>query len=91
METNIIKVQYEEEYNFGIFSKKEYSYYTNQNLKIGDLVEAPTLNGISIARVSNINIPEEEIETFKDKMRTISKKINRDRYLKFKEIQEDAA
>jgi len=91
MQTNIIKVQYQEEDNFGIFCNKEYSYYTDKELNIGDYVEAPTQFGTNIAKVSSIDVPEEEIQSFKDKMRTITKKINRDRYLNFREIQEEVA
>lgn len=91
METNIISVKYESEYVPRTFVGKLYSYYTNTKLKVGDIVEVPTCYGLNIAIVSKINIPEEEIRDIKPYMKTVTRKINRDRYLNFAEIQEDAA
>jgi hypothetical protein len=91
MGTNIIAVKYESKFNPRTFEGKSYSYFTNIQLENGDIVEAPTKYGLSIARVSRINIPEEEIENIKPYMKTITKKINRDRFLKFAEIQEEVA
>ena len=91
METNIISVKYEDKYEPRTFGGKSYSYFTTKNLKIGDIVEAPTQYGTSIARVSRINISQEEIQEIKPYMKTVTKKINRDRYLNFNEILEDVA
>ena len=66
-------------------------YYTDKNLLVGDLVEAPTKYGHKIAKVTKINIAEEEIQNIKPFMRKITKKINKDRYLNFAEILEDVA
>ena len=55
------------------------------------IVEAPTQYGTSIARISRINIPYEEIQQIKPYMKIITKKINRDRYLNFAEILEEIA
>lgn len=91
METNIISVKYESEYIPRTFVGKSYSYYTNIKLEVGDIVEVPTCYGPKIARVSKINIPEEEIKDIKPYMKTVIRKINRDRYLDFAEIKEDVA
>lgn len=91
MKTNIIAVKYENQFIPRTFGGKSYSYFTNKELNVGDIVEAPTKYGVSIARVSRINISEEEIKDIKPYMKTITKKINRDRFLKFAEIQEEAA
>jgi hypothetical protein len=91
METNIIGVKYEDRFNPRTFGGKSYSYFTNKPVKVGDIVEAPTQYGTSIARVSRVNVPEDEIKEIKPYMKTITKKINRDRYLKFAEILEDVA
>lgn len=91
MQTNIIAVKYENQFVPRTFGGKSYSYFTNKELKEGDIVEAPTKYGISIARVSRINVSEEEIKDIKPYMKTITRKINRDRFLKFAEIQEEAA
>ena len=64
---------------------------TNKILNIGDLVEAPTKYGTKIAKVTRINVPENEIINIKPYMKTITRKINRNRYINFYEIQEDAA
>lgn len=91
METNIVSVKYESEYNPRTFVGKSYSYYTNTKLKVGDLVIVPTAFGDKIARVSIINIPEDEIREIKPYMKTVTRKINRARYLDFAEIKEDVA
>ena len=65
--------------------------YTNKILNIGDLVETPTKYGTKIAKVTRINVPENEIINSKPYMKTITRKINRNRYINFYEIQEDAA
>ena len=91
METNIIKVKYEDDLCHRNFNGKEYSYYTNKSLNIGDLVEAPTKYGNKIAKVVETNVPENEIKYIKPYMKTITLKIDRNRYIDFYEIQEDAA
>lgn len=91
MNTNIIAVKYENTFNPRTFSGKSYSYFTNLDLSIGDIVQAPTKYGSSIARVTRINILEEEIEDIKPYMKSITLKLNRDRYLNFAEILEDVA
>jgi len=91
MKSNIISVKYEDNFYPNTFSGKSYAYYTNIDLNIGDIVEAPSQYGENIAIVSEINISPEEIENIKPYMKTITKKINRDRYLNFNEILEDVA
>lgn len=91
MNTNIIAVKYEDKFIPRTFGGKSYSYFTILELNEGDIVKAPTQYGISTARVSRINIPEEEIKDIKPYMKTITQKINRDRYLKFAEILEEVA
>ena len=91
MNTNIIAVKYEDKFIPRTFGGKSYSYFTIIKLNEGDIVKAPTQNGTSIARVSRVNIPEDEIKDIKPYMKTITKKINRDRYLKFAEIKEEVA
>ena len=91
METNIILVKYESEYNPRTFVGKAYSYYTDIKLEVGDIVEVPTCYGLNIARVSKINIPEDEIEKIKPYMKKVTRKIDKNRYLNFAEIQEEVA
>lgn len=91
METNIISVKYEDNYNPKTFGGKAYSYYTNKKVKVGDLVIAPTAYGEKIARVSEINIPEYRIEMIKPYLKTITQKIDKEIYLQTEKIQEKAA
>ena len=91
MNTNIVSVKYEDSYIPRSFSGKSYSYYTDKDLKVGDLVEAPTKYGNNIAIVTEINILEEKIQQIKPYMKTISRRINKERYIKFAEILEEIA
>lgn len=91
METNIISVKYEDRYEPKTFGGKAYSYYTNTDVNIGDLVIAPTSYGEKIARVSEINIPEAKVEDIKSNLKLIMGKINKERYLKANEILREAA
>lgn len=85
MKTNIISVKYEDEYNPKTFCGKSYSYYTAINLRVGDIVIAPTAYGNKIARVSEINIPEYRVEMIKSILRTIEQKIDKAKYLQTNE------
>lgn len=86
-----IYVKYEDEHWPRTFGGKEYSYYTDLQLEVGDLVEAPTKYGTSIAKVTRINIPEEEIKDIIPYIKNITKKINKERFIYYSEIVEDAA
>lgn len=78
---NIVNVKYEDQYNEKIFSGKEYSYFAEIKLSVGDIVEVPTQYGLKTARVSKINIPEEKIINIKPYMRVITRKIDKKKYL----------
>lgn len=91
MKTNIIAVKYEDNQNPKTFNGKKYSYYTDIDLKVGDIVEAPTKYGKSYARVSEINIPEEKIQDIKPYMKSITRKLNRDLFFYDLYITEEAA
>ena len=90
METNIIMVKYEDNFCPRVFQGKEYSYYTNKKLSVGDIIEAPTKYGLKVVSVTRINVPEVEIEKIKPYMKTIARQIDRDRYINFAEIKEVA-
>jgi len=91
MKTNIINVNYESNFAPKIFEGKSYSYYSNANVNIGDLVIAPTAYGEKIARVSEINIPEEKIQSIKPYLKTIKLKIDKAKYLQSDQVLEEAA
>lgn len=91
METNIVSVKYEDKYIPKTFSGKAYSYITAIKLEVGDLVVAPTSYGEQIARVSEINIPEYKVESFKASLKLITDKIDKNMYLKSNQILKQAA
>ena len=86
-----IYVKYEDENNRGVFTGKSYSYYTNLDLNVGDLVEAPTKFGTSIARVSEIDVPEERVKDIIPLMKEITRKIDKKRFLDFAEVLDEAS
>jgi len=65
--TNIVKVRYGSDPKVG----REYSYYTEDVLVIGDRVNVPTKNGTMKAIVTGINVQEYEIAAFKESVKTI--------------------
>ena len=90
MKTNIVMVKYEDNFCPRVFQGKEYSYYTDQELSIGNLAEVPTKYGLKIAMITKIDVPETEIEKIKPYMKTIIRQIDRDRYINFAEVEEVA-
>ena len=78
---NIVGVKYEDKFEKKTFSGREYSYYSDIDLEIGDIVEVPTRYGKSIAQVTRTNIDEKEIEKIKDYMKIIEKKIDKEQFL----------
>ncbi len=66
----IVKVQYLNPVTNQFFSR-EYSYFSEDTLQVGDIVTVPVKDGTGKAKVSVVNVPESEIEAFKDKMKTI--------------------
>lgn len=91
METNIVSVKYEDKYIPKTFSGKAYSYITAIKLEVGDIVVAPTSYGEQIARVSEINIPEYKVESFKTSLKLITDKIDKNMYLKSNQILKEVA
>ena len=55
-------------------SKREYTYYTDTLLEDGDLVNCPTVHGDVVGLVTVLDVPEDKIEGFKDKVKTITHK-----------------
>lgn len=64
----IVKVKYR---NNGEFNGREYSYFSEDTLKVGDIVFVPVKTGFNTAQVSAIDVPESEILPFKDAVKTI--------------------
>jgi len=66
--TNIIKVRF---FKGGTPAGKEYSYYTPEQVDIGDIVDVGTRNGTARATVTAVDVPEAEIAAFKPAVKTI--------------------
>lgn len=74
----IVKVRYYME-ALNQYSNREYSYYSEDTLAVGDLVNVPTRDTIVRAQVSAVDVPEAEVAAFKDKLKVIpagTKKVN---------------
>jgi len=71
MDTNIVKVKYYSE-TTGELSGREYSYRVTDEVKVGDHVMVP-VRGDSQAKavITAVDVPEEEIKAFADKVKTI--------------------
>ena len=91
MGTSIVSVKYEDKYSPKTFSGRAYSYITAIPLEVGDLVVAPTAYGEKIARVSQINIPEFQVEFMKANLKLITEKIDKQKYLQEDKISKEAA
>lgn len=72
MKTNVIKLKF---VRAGQPSGREYTYFSNTDVAVGDLVEMNGKTGISQGVVTQINVPEEEIAPFKDIAKTIIGKV----------------
>ena len=68
MKTNVIKLRFVRQ---GEPSGREYTYFTNVDVAVGDLVDIDGRSGLSQGVVTAINVPEKEIEPFKDVAKTI--------------------
>lgn len=66
--TNIIKVRFARN---GHAYGHEYTYYTPESVGIGDMVDIETRRGIAHGIVTQVDVPEAEIEPFKDKAKSI--------------------
>lgn len=81
-EFKIVGVKYEDKFEKKTFTGREYSYYTELDLEVGDIVEVPTRYGKSIAQVTRTNIDKKEIEKIKDYMKVIDTKLDKNEFLK---------
>lgn len=72
---DIVTVQYEARMEPGTFGGREYTYYAEVPLKVGDVVKVPTKFSSSLARVVRVGIPEYRVDnTLKRSMRHITNK-----------------
>lgn len=50
---------------------REYSYLTKEPVAVGDVVQAETQRGVADLVVTGLNVPEEEVADFKDRLKYI--------------------
>ena len=67
--TNIVKVRFFKDGNE--VGPREYTYYSIDRLAVGEVIRAPVRNGNTTAIVSAVDVPESEIQPFKDSVKTI--------------------
>ena len=54
------------------YGGKPYSYETDLELKVGDIVVCPTASGLNYGKVVRVDVPREEIDPrWRDKLREI--------------------
>ncbi len=66
----IVQVRYYSQ-TTGEASEREYTYYSEEPLGVGDILMVPMRNTKVKAMVSAIHVPEAEIESFKEKVKSI--------------------
>ena len=66
----LVKVRYFNEHS-GLLGSREYTYYSEEPLKVGDIATVPARDTTSKAKVVSIYVLESEIAGFKDKIKTI--------------------
>jgi hypothetical protein len=67
----IVKVMFQNRNNKAEFSGREYSYNAGILLRVGDIVSVPTKGGAGKAKVTRVNIKDEEIGFDKGLLKTI--------------------
>lgn len=72
MKTNIIKVIF---LRGGHPQGRAYTYYTPEDVEVNDIVELMSAQGKVQGVVVQINVPEVELEPFKNKAKTIIGKL----------------
>lgn len=68
--TNLVQVQFRSRYGEG-YGGAAYTYIADTPLMVGDIVAVPTKFWDSEARVCRIDVPEDEVEKFRDQLRHI--------------------
>ena len=66
--TNIIKVRF---FKGGTLAGKEYSYYTPEQVNVGDIVDIGTKLGTVRAMVTKVDVSKSAIAAFKTAVKTI--------------------
>lgn len=69
--TNLVQVQFKSRYSEG-YGGACYTYIADVPLAVGDVVTVPTKFGDSEAKVCRVDVPEDEVKGFRDKLRHIT-------------------
>ncbi len=67
----IVKVVYLTDIPGAYHDGKEYTYYSVDRLEVGDIVIVPMRSTTRKAKVAAVDVPDSEIEAFRDKVKTI--------------------
>ena len=67
----IIAVQYKSK-STGEYGGREYTYFSEVPLSVGDEVMVPARNSQSVAKVTRIDVAESEVADFADRLKTIT-------------------
>jgi len=70
LELYLVKVRYYSKTTEEL-SSREYTYYSVDPLNVGDIVTVPVKDSIGTAKVSSIDVQDEEIASFRDKVKII--------------------
>lgn len=68
---NLVQVRFRNRYGEG-YGGAAYTYIADIPLAVGDIVTVPTKFGTSEARVCRVDVPEAEVEQFRDKLKHIT-------------------
>lgn len=69
--TNLVQVQFKSRYG-DWYGGACYTYAADVPLVVGDIVNVPTKFGNSEARVCRVDVPEDEVKGFRDKLKHIT-------------------
>lgn len=61
MSKSIVGINYKNK-STGEFGGKTYNYFCELDVSVGDIVNVPTANGDSVARICEVNVPESRID-----------------------------
>jgi len=65
MKTNVIQLKF---INDGVAGEREYTYYANTDVEVGDVVD---IDGTKQGIITKVNVPLWEIEMFGNRAKTI--------------------
>lgn len=68
---NLVQVRFRNRFGEG-WGGAAYTYIADVPLAVGDIVTVPTKFGESEARVCRVDVPEAEVEHFRDKLKHIT-------------------